>query len=64
MTTGLEGDIQCRTPRLRTGLAQGSDLCVLLAVAPVKSLADDLAITNDDGADHGIRRRLSPAASG
>jgi hypothetical protein len=37
---------------------------VLFAIPGVESFADDGIITNDDGADHGIRRRLSPAAPG
>src|SRR4051812_13398415 len=62
--TGLEGDVERRTARAVAGSPERRDLGVLLAVASVKPLADDGAIANDDGADHRVRRRLSPPAAG
>src|SRR5439155_17663403 len=45
------------------GSAQRGDFGVRLTVAGVESFADERAAAHDNGADHRIRRRLTPAAS-
>ena len=59
----LERDVQRRAARAATSRAQRIDLGVRLAESRVKPLADDLTAGNDDGADHWVRRRLSPSGS-
>ena len=61
---GLEGHIECGASRAVAGVAQRANLGVVFAVAGVKSLAHDNIVLHDDGADHRIRRRLSPTAAG
>ena len=60
----LERHVHRRAARAITRRAQRVDLGVRLAVSLVKSLADDRVAGNDDGADHWVRRRLSPPALG
>ena len=60
----LERHVERRAARAIAGRAQRVDFGVRVAVARVKSFADDLAVGNDDGADHRVRRRLSPAVLG
>src|SRR5207237_3785855 len=62
--TRLEGDIQGRAPSALAGLIERGDFGMRAAIACVEALADDLTVANDDGADHWVRRRLSPPASG
>jgi hypothetical protein len=64
VSAGFEGDIERRASRPLAGLAKCRNLGVLLTVSRVKAFANNLTVANDDGADHGVRRRLSPPASG
>jgi hypothetical protein len=58
--TGLEGHVHRRAERPLAGHAQGHDLGVIPAIPRVIPFADDLSIAHKNGADHWVRRRLSP----
>src|SRR5690349_24985120 len=64
MDTRLEGDIERGAARVLSRGRERDDLGVSLPKPGVKSLANDGAVANDDGADHRVRRRLSPPAPG
>ena len=57
----LEGDIEGRATSALAGLLERGHFGVRAAISCVESLADDLTVANDDGADHRVRRRLSPS---
>ena len=61
MRTWLERHVERCTTCVFTGSAQRDDFGVRLTVPRVVSFADDRAVGNDDGADHWVRRRLSPS---
>ena len=61
VAAGLERDVQRCSSRPLAGCPKGDDLRVRLAEARVNALAHDLTFANDDGADHRVRRRLSPS---
>ena len=60
MRARLERDVHRRATRALAGRSSAVDFGVRLAVARMKSFADDLAAGNDNGADHRVRRRLVP----
>ena len=64
MVARLEGHVKRRSSRAVAGCPQSHYLGVGLAEARVKSLTDDNAVANDNSADHGVRRCLTPALLG
>jgi hypothetical protein len=62
MIAWLERDEHGRAARAVTGVSQRDDFGVRLAELRVESLSHRDAVTNDDGADHRVRRRLPPTA--
>jgi hypothetical protein len=54
MTARLQGDIQIGTLGQNTGCAQGKDLGVGISRGGVQPLADDLAITDQNGSDRRV----------
>jgi hypothetical protein len=61
---GLERHVHRRAACRVTGRVKSNHFGVRFAVAGVKSLADNALASNDNGADHRVRRRLSPATFG
>ena len=64
MGAGLERDVCRRTPRELPRRLQCVDLGVGFAGALVPSLADDLAVADDDTADPGVRAGAGQAECG
>ena len=64
MSARLEGDVDGGTASRVASSSERVDLGVRGAVSRVPSLTDNGTIANDDGADHGVRRRLSPSVRG
>jgi hypothetical protein len=60
----LEGDVNSRAARRIASGAQRRYLGVRFAEPGVPSFPHHLVSRNDDGADHGVRRRLPPPATG
>src|SRR5688500_19694380 len=60
MVARLEGDVKRRATRPVSSRAQRRDLGVGCAKRGGKPFADDSAVANDDSADHGGRRCLTP----
>ena len=64
MPARLERDVQRCTARTRARGSERVHFGVRFAESLVMTLADDLTIIHDDGADHRIGRGLSPPALG
>jgi hypothetical protein len=64
MVTGLERHVHRRATRLLSSGLQRERLSVGFAIPRVKALADDDTVTNDNSADHRVRRCLTPALLG
>lgn len=64
MVAGLERDVHGRSARAIARCLEGGDFGMGLTVPRVVPLADDAAITNDNSADHRVRRCLTPALLG
>jgi len=59
----LEGDDSRRAAGARSRGSQCDDFGVRRAVSSVKAFGNNLVVACDDGADHWVRRRLSPTPS-
>src|SRR5688572_1126534 len=64
MRAGLEGDVERGAARTLASIAQRFDFGVRAAVFNMKTFADDFAVNNDNGTDHGIWMNASPAVFG
>ena len=60
MGARLQVHIERRATRARSGRLERERFRVSPAVPSMSSFSDDFTIRNDDSADHGVRRRLSP----
>ena len=61
MATGFERDVQRRAVGAWPRLLERKNFCVGLPWSVVISAADDAAVLDHEGPDHGIRAGLAPA---